>query len=75
MQQAGLPIRKELVLTSDFEFAGGFSAMQTLLSLPIQPQAVFTCNDAMAVGAYQAIYQKDYVYLMIFLSSVMMTSI
>ncbi|MDM3569268.1 substrate-binding domain-containing protein, partial [Proteus mirabilis] len=29
-----------------------------LLSLPIQPQAVFTCNDAMAVGAYQAIYQK-----------------
>ncbi|MGC6751751.1 substrate-binding domain-containing protein, partial [Escherichia coli] len=58
MQQAGLPIRKELVLTSDFEFAGGFSAMQTLLSLPIQPQAVFTCNDAMAVGAYQAIYQK-----------------
>ncbi|MBG2876329.1 ribose operon transcriptional repressor RbsR [Proteus alimentorum] len=58
MQKAGLAIREEFVLTSDFEFAGGFSAMQKLLSLSVLPQAVFTCNDAMAVGAYQAIYQK-----------------
>lgn len=58
MQKAGLTIREEFVLTSDFEFAGGFSSMQKLLSLPVRPQAVFTCNDAMAVGAYQAIYQK-----------------
>lgn len=40
MQQAGLPIRKELVLTVQyFEFAGGFSAMQTLgASIPYTPQ-------------------------------------
>ncbi|HDH9217727.1 TPA: ribose operon transcriptional repressor RbsR [Escherichia coli] len=58
MQKAGLPIREEFVLISDFEFAGGLTAMQKLLSLAKLPQAVFTCNDAMAVGAYQAMYQK-----------------
>jgi LacI family transcriptional regulator len=45
------------VITSDFEFGGGFSAMQQLLALPQRPQAVFIGNDAMAVGAYQALYQ------------------
>ncbi len=44
-------------MTSDFEFGGGFSAMQQLLALPQRPQAVFVGNDAMAVGAYQALYQ------------------
>lgn len=58
MQKAGLSVRKEFVLTSDFEFSGGLTAMEKLLSLPKLPQAVFTCNDAMAVGAYQAVYQK-----------------
>ena len=32
--------------------------MNQLLSLPVPPQAVFAGNDAMAVGAYQAIWQK-----------------
>jgi len=45
------------VITSDFEFGGGFSAMQKLLALPERPQAVFVGNDAMAVGAYQSLYQ------------------
>ena len=31
--------------------------MQQLLALPQRPQAVFVGNDAMAVGAYQALYQ------------------
>jgi DNA-binding LacI/PurR family transcriptional regulator len=31
--------------------------MQKLLALPQRPQAVFVGNDAMAVGAYQALYQ------------------
>lgn len=58
MQKAGLALRNELIIESDFEFAGGLRAMQTLLSLSQIPQAVFCCNDAMAVGAYQAIYQQ-----------------
>ena len=32
--------------------------MNKLLSLPTPPEAIFAGNDAMAVGAYQAIYQK-----------------
>ena len=54
---AGLPVMEGYVITSDFEFGGGFSAMQKLLALPERPQAVFVGNDAMAVGAYQSLYQ------------------
>jgi LacI family transcriptional regulator len=32
--------------------------MQQLLALTPRPQAVFVGNDAMAVGAYQALYQS-----------------
>jgi transcriptional regulator, LacI family len=57
MQHAGLPVPDGYVITSNFEFGGGFDAMQQLLALPELPQAVFVGNDAMAVGAYQALYQ------------------
>ncbi|GHD97397.1 hypothetical protein GCM10011445_40950 [Pseudocitrobacter faecalis] len=57
MQHAGLPVPDGYVITSNFEFGGGFDAMQQLLELPELPQAVFVGNDAMAVGAYQALYQ------------------
>lgn len=57
MARAGLPVMDGYVITSDFEFGGGFSAMQKLLALPERPQAVFVGNDAMAVGAYQSLYQ------------------
>lgn len=57
MARCGLPVAEGYVVTSDFEFGGGFSAMQQLLALPQRPQAVFVGNDAMAVGAYQALYQ------------------
>ena len=46
-------------VTGDFEFNGGFDAMRQLLSHPLRPQAVFTGNDAMAVGVYQALYQAE----------------
>ncbi len=57
MARCGLPVAEGYVVTSDFEFGGGFSAMQQLLALPQRPQAVFVGNDAMAVGAYQALYR------------------
>ena len=59
MTRAGLAVPEGYVISSDFEFGGGFSAMQTLLTLSELPQAVFVGNDAMAVGAYQALYQSD----------------
>lgn len=57
MARCALPVAEGYVVTSDFEFGGGFSAMQQLLALPQRPQAVFVGNDAMAVGAYQALYR------------------
>ncbi len=56
MARAGLVIREGDEIESDFEFGGGFDAMQTLLAMNERPQAVFIGNDAMAVGAYQALY-------------------
>ncbi|WP_076738007.1 ribose operon transcriptional repressor RbsR [Cronobacter sakazakii] len=52
MQRAGLPVAEGYEV-----IAGGLRAMQSLLALPEPPQAVFMGNDAMAVGAYQALYQ------------------
>ncbi|PLR35123.1 transcriptional regulator RbsR [Chimaeribacter coloradensis] len=57
MDQAGLPVPEEYIIYSDFEFQGGMTAMSRLLALPQPPEAVFTSNDAMAVGVYQALYQ------------------
>ncbi|XUA19195.1 ribose operon transcriptional repressor RbsR [Citrobacter sp. OP27] len=57
MARSGLPVVDGYIITSNFEFGGGLTAMQALLALPKPPQAVFVGNDAMAVGVYQALYQ------------------
>lgn len=50
MQEAGLPVREEWVLEGDFDCSGGVQAMQGLAALPEVPEAVFVCNDMMAMG-------------------------
>ncbi|MBV7407320.1 ribose operon transcriptional repressor RbsR [Enterobacter sp. ENT03] len=57
MVRAGLEIREGDEIVGNFEFGGGFEAMQILLAQKERPQAVFIGNDAMAFGAYQALYQ------------------
>lgn len=57
MANAGLTVHEGDEIIGDFEFAGGLEAMQTLLARDVRPQAVFIGNDAMAFGAYQALYQ------------------
>lgn len=57
MAAAGLVLPPEYIIDGDFEFQGGFNGMNALLACKIRPQAVFTSNDAMAVGAYHALYQ------------------
>ena len=57
MNNAKLPIPAGYEITSNFEFGGGFDAMQQLLTHPVRPDAVFVGNDAMAVGVYQSLYQ------------------
>ena len=58
MNNAGLEILPGYEVSGDFEFEGGVPAMEKLLALPEPPHAVFASNDAMAVGAYQALYQR-----------------
>lgn len=57
MAAAKLPVLPGYIVESDFEFQGGFNAMNQLLALSQVPQAVFTSNDAMAVGVYHALFQ------------------
>ena len=57
LRNADFAILPDYQVEGDFEFASGFQAMQQLLALRSPPDAVFCCNDAMAVGAYQALYQ------------------
>lgn len=58
MAKNGLPILPGYVVNGDFEFQGGYNAMIELLALDTPPQAVFTSNDAMAVGVYHALFQE-----------------
>lgn len=57
MQKSGLHVPPEYVVSGDFEFSGGYNAMFELLALETPPHAVFTSNDAMAVGVYHALHQ------------------
>ncbi len=57
MFRSGLSVPAGYEVIADFEFGGGFDAMQKLLAHAAPPDAVFIGNDAMAVGAYQALYQ------------------
>ncbi len=57
MAEHNLPVLPGYVVDGDFEFQGGFNAMTQLLALESVPEAVFTSNDAMAVGVYHALYQ------------------
>ncbi|KGT87359.1 ribose operon transcriptional repressor RbsR [Enterobacter cancerogenus] len=57
MASSGLPVLPCYVVDGDFEFQGGFNAMNQLLTLELLPEAVFTSNDAMAVGVYHALFQ------------------
>lgn len=57
MSEAGLTLDNGYQIFSNFEFSGGLKAMKQLLELPEPPDAVFACNDAMAVGVYLALNQ------------------
>lgn len=57
MEKNRLTIAPGHVVNGDFEFQGGYNAMVKLLALETPPEAVFTCNDAMAVGVYNALFQ------------------
>jgi LacI family transcriptional regulator len=54
MQEAGIPVDKELILRGNFDYESGYRAAETLLSLSPRPTAIFACNDLTAVGVLSA---------------------
>lgn len=56
LQSRSLPLKDDLIIRCEFSESGGYLGMQMLLALPLQPDAVFVANDAMAIGAMAAIH-------------------
>jgi DNA-binding LacI/PurR family transcriptional regulator len=57
LQQAGLPLRPELVHRGDFREGGGYEGMKALMTLPRRPTAVFVANNLMTLGAFRALHE------------------
>lgn len=57
MEQNGLLPCPEYQIEGSFEFESGYKAAQQLLMLNEPPEAIFCGNDAMAIGAYRAVYE------------------
>lgn len=55
LDESGIQIKSEYILTGDFQFKGGELSMNNLLKLNPRPTAVFVLNDMMAIGAVIAI--------------------
>ncbi|CDG80774.1 LacI family DNA-binding transcriptional regulator [Janthinobacterium agaricidamnosum] len=56
LQQHGAALEQRLCRYADFSSAGGYAAARDLLALPdgLRPDALFCCNDLMAIGALRA---------------------
>ena len=55
LQSAGLPFSDERIVRKDPTIAGGRAAMETVLAAGTPVDGVFAYNDAMAIGALQAL--------------------
>ena len=54
MDAAGVPLDPSLIREGDFHVEDGVTHARQLLRLPDPPTAIFACNDAQAMGVYQA---------------------
>ena len=53
-----IPLRAEWLLEGEYTRDSGYANMNRLLDMEIRPTAVFAANDVIAIGAYQAIYDR-----------------
>ena len=58
MNAAGLKMPAGYVRTGDFLSPTGYRETLVLLSQPKPPTAIFVCADQMALGAYEALYER-----------------
>jgi LacI family transcriptional regulator len=58
MSAAGLKVRPGYVRAGDFLSPTGYRETMALLDLPQPPTAIFVCSDQMALGAYEALYER-----------------
>jgi DNA-binding LacI/PurR family transcriptional regulator len=58
LEDAGLPLVRDLVQFADFRQTGGYSAMEQLLQMRVPPTAVFAGSNLMTLGALQAIHER-----------------
>jgi LacI family transcriptional regulator len=56
MEELGLPVRQDLIRTSDFREEGGRESMIDLWNQPNRPTAVFVANNLMTIGAPNALH-------------------
>ncbi len=57
MQKAQVEIVPDYIVSGDSSYTSGFAAAQKLLQINPVPTAIFAANDAMAIGAMEAIHQ------------------
>lgn len=57
MEAYGVPVNDKLLFQGDYFRAGGYLATNSFLGLPSdeRPTAIFSCNDDMAMGAFEAL--------------------
>jgi LacI family transcriptional regulator len=58
LQQAGMQLPAEQLVHADFTSTGGYAAATLLLSSAQAPDAIFCCNDLMAIGALRAAAER-----------------
>lgn len=58
LNKYGLKIEKEYITEGNYSREAGYVGMKNLLKLRKVPTGVFAGNDLMAIGAYQAVFEK-----------------
>ncbi|MFB9238055.1 LacI family DNA-binding transcriptional regulator [Plantactinospora siamensis] len=58
MNAAGHKIPPGYVRAGDFTAPAGYRETNALIDLPDPPTAIFACSDEMALGAYEALYER-----------------
>jgi LacI family transcriptional regulator len=58
LRRNGISVRTELIRHADFREEGGYTAMASLLSQARPPDAVFTANNLMTVGAVECLVDR-----------------